>query len=90
MLAAQHETLPPVIRAAVIAFLDENEAWLEPVLEQGRNEGRFTFEGPAREVALSIVAGLEGAMLVARPHNEVERFETTAARLLASLSGHCP
>src|SRR5450631_938148 len=38
MLAAEYETLPIPIRGAVVAFLDENEDWLERVLEQGRND----------------------------------------------------
>src|SRR5271167_3330328 len=39
MLAAEYQTLPSPIRNAVVAFLDENEAWLTLVLEQGREEG---------------------------------------------------
>jgi TetR/AcrR family transcriptional repressor of nem operon len=87
MLAAEYETLAASIRDAVIAFLDENEAWLERVLEQGRKDGSMRFSGSARETARSIVSGLEGAMLVARPYGQVERFETAASRLLASLAG---
>jgi TetR/AcrR family transcriptional regulator, transcriptional repressor for nem operon len=87
MLAAEYETLAAPIRDAVITFLDDNEAWLERVLEQGRKDGSMRFSGPARETARSIVSGLEGAMLVARPYGEVKRFETAATRLLASLAG---
>jgi TetR/AcrR family transcriptional repressor of nem operon len=87
MLAAEYETLTAPMRGAVIAFLDDNEVWLEPVLEQGRKDGNLRFSGSARETARSIVSGLEGAMLVARPYGEVERFETAATRLLASLTG---
>src|ERR1700720_1131688 len=36
MLAAEYETIPSPIRGAVVRFLDENEAWLVSVLEQGR------------------------------------------------------
>jgi hypothetical protein len=57
------------------------------VLERGRETGALRFDGPARETAQSIVSGLEGAMLVARPYGELGRFETAAARLLASLAG---
>src|SRR5271165_7134242 len=51
MLAAEHETLPAPIRGAVVAFLDDNEDWLERVLEQGRVDGSLRFNGPARETA---------------------------------------
>src|ERR1700726_4952882 len=83
MLAAEYETLPDPIRDAVISFLDENEIWLERVLERGRETGALRFDGPASETAQSIVSGLEGAMLVARPYGELRRFEAAAARLLA-------
>ena len=33
-----------------------------------------------------IVSGLEGAMLVARPYGDTNRFESAAARLLAGLT----
>jgi TetR/AcrR family transcriptional regulator, transcriptional repressor for nem operon len=87
MLAAEYETLPSPIRNAVVAFLDDNEAWLAPILEQGRKEGSLRFAGTAADTARSIVSGLEGAMLVARPYGAIERFETAAAQLLASLTG---
>jgi TetR/AcrR family transcriptional repressor of nem operon len=87
MLAAEHETLPTPIRDAVVSFLDDNEIWLGRVLEQGRKDRSLRFDGPARETARSILSGLEGAMLVARSYGDVERFETAAKRLLASLAG---
>jgi TetR/AcrR family transcriptional regulator, transcriptional repressor for nem operon len=86
MLAAEYHTLPQPIRDAVIAFLDDNEGWLERVLEQGRAEGSLQFDGSAREAARLIVGGLEGAMLVARPYGDVERFDSAASRLLASVA----
>ncbi|MFI4977776.1 MAG: TetR/AcrR family transcriptional regulator [Solirubrobacterales bacterium] len=87
MLAAEYETLAAPIRDAVVAFLDDNEVWLERVLEQGRKDESLRFTGSSQETARSIVSGLEGAMLVARPYGGVERFETAATQLLASLAG---
>ncbi len=87
MLAAEYQTLPDPIRDAVVAFLDDNEAWLALLLEQGREEKSLRFAGTAADTARSIVSGLEGAMLVARPYGAIERFETAAAQLLASLTG---
>jgi TetR/AcrR family transcriptional repressor of nem operon len=87
MLAAEYQTLPDPIRDAVVAFLDDNEAWLALVLEEGRKDGSLRFIGTAADTARSIVSGLEGAMLVARPYGALERFETAAAQLLASLTG---
>jgi TetR/AcrR family transcriptional repressor of nem operon len=87
MLAAEYQTLPDPIRDAVVAFLDDNEAWLALVLEEGRKDGSLRFTGTAADTARSIVSGLEGAMLVARPYGAIERFETAAAQLLAGLAG---
>ena len=87
MLAAEYETLPSPIRNAVVAFLDDNEAWLALVLEDGREDGSLRFSNTPADTARSIVSGLEGAMLVARPYGAIERFETAAAQLLGSLAG---
>jgi TetR/AcrR family transcriptional repressor of nem operon len=83
MLAAEYETLPDAMRRTVVRFFDENEAWLEGVLESGRRRGTLAFEGRAREAARLIVSGLEGAMLVARPYGDLQRFQAAADRLLA-------
>jgi TetR/AcrR family transcriptional regulator, transcriptional repressor for nem operon len=90
MLAADYETLPADMRDAVVRFFDDNEAWLEGVLEQGRAEGAVRYEGEAREEAQMIVSALEGAMLVARPYGNPERFQAAAQRLLATLTGAPP
>ncbi len=87
MLAAEYQTLPSPIRNAVVAFLNDNEAWLALVLEHGRKDGSLRFSNTAADTARSIIGGLEGAMLVARPYGAVDRFETTAAQLLAGLAG---
>ena len=86
MLAAEYQTLPEAMRDAVIGFFDENEAWVEAVLIRGRDDGTLAFEGSPREAARLIVSALEGAMLVARPYGDVERFEVAAERLLAGFA----
>jgi TetR/AcrR family transcriptional repressor of nem operon len=86
MLAADYATLPTPMRDAVVRFFDLNEAWLGRVLEEGRVRGAVQFNGSARTEARLIIGALEGAMLVARPYGEPERFEAAAKRLLATLS----
>ncbi len=85
MLAAGYDTLPEKMRAAVICFFDQNEQWLARVLEQGASEGSVSFEGDARDAAQSIISGLEGAMLIARPYGDVARFDVAASRILDAL-----
>ena len=86
MLAAEYQTLPQPMQDAVIRFFDQNESWLESVLEQGRADGSLHFAGSARDIARMIVAGLEGAMLIARPYGDIARFQAAAASLLAGLT----
>jgi TetR/AcrR family transcriptional regulator, transcriptional repressor for nem operon len=90
MLAADYDTLPEPMRDAVVRFFDDNEAWLTTVFEQGQAEGSLHLQGSAREAAQTLVGGLEGALLIARPYGEVARFDAAATRLLASLSGAAP
>jgi TetR/AcrR family transcriptional repressor of nem operon len=85
MLAADYQTLPRPMRDAVIRFFDSNEAWLTRVLEQGVDEGSLSLQASASETAQSIVSGLEGALLVARPYGDVARFRAAAAGLLRGL-----
>jgi TetR/AcrR family transcriptional repressor of nem operon len=85
MLAADYATLPPAMRDAVVRFFDDNEAWLERILEQGQAEGVVRYPGRARDQAQMIIGALEGAMLVARPYGDPERFQAAAHRLLATL-----
>jgi TetR/AcrR family transcriptional repressor of nem operon len=86
MLAAEYPTLPDAMRASVVSFFDQNEAWLQEVLEQGSADGSLQFSGSARDVARMIISCLEGAMLVTRPYGDVPRFQDAAASLVESLT----
>jgi TetR/AcrR family transcriptional repressor of nem operon len=90
MLAADYDTLPKPMGDAVIRFFDKSEVWLAGVLEQGERDGELSFPGSAKEAAQSIISGLEGALLVARPYGDVSRFEAAAKRLLASIAVAAP
>ena len=85
MLAAGYDTLAEPMQQAVIEFFDTNEAWLTRVLEEGQEVGKIKLNEPARESAQLIVSGLEGAMLIARPYDDVQRFNAAATRLLTGL-----
>ena len=90
MLAAEYQTLPKPMQAAVVRFFDENEAWLKCVLERGQAEGTLQFMGSVSDVARLIVSSLEGAMLMARPYGDIQRFQAAASQLLASLARATP
>ena len=86
ILAAEYQTLPEPMRAAVIRFFDENHSWLATVLTQGQADHTLTITGSIDETAQSILGTLEGAMLVARPYGDMSRFNATTHQLLASLT----
>jgi len=87
MLAADYDTLSAPMRGAVVRFFDDNEQWATRVLSEGQADGTLHLEGSPRETAQALVSGLEGAMLIARPYGEIERFEASAGQLLAGLAG---
>jgi TetR/AcrR family transcriptional regulator, transcriptional repressor for nem operon len=87
ILAAEYETLPKPMRAAVVRFFDDNEVWLAGVLAEGQAEETLSFDGSPSEAAQTILSGLEGAMLIARPYGDLARFQSAATRLLASFTG---
>jgi TetR/AcrR family transcriptional regulator, transcriptional repressor for nem operon len=87
MLAAEYETLPAAMREAILRFFEYNEAWLHTVMEAGRADRSMSFDGTAEDSAHTLLGGLEGAMLVARPYRDVTRFEAAATRLIAGVTG---
>src|ERR1700677_4701299 len=85
MIAAEYQTLPQPMQAVVVQFFVDNETWLCRVLEQGTAEGTICASGTIRDAARSIVASLEGAMLVARPFHDIGRFEAASAAVISGL-----
>jgi TetR/AcrR family transcriptional regulator, transcriptional repressor for nem operon len=49
ILAAEYETLPAPLQAAVTSFFDANEVWLTGVLDHGLADGTLSFDGPVGE-----------------------------------------
>lgn len=85
MLAAEYTTLPEPMQDSVRHFFDANESWIAGVIEQGRRAAVFQLRGSSMDVARMLSGALEGAMLVARPFNDVGRFSSAARIALAGL-----
>ena len=86
MLAAEYQTLPGPMQQAIVRFFDINETWLERVLREGRHAGTLRHRGSARSAAQIVISTLEGAMLVARLHDDPARLEIAADQLLAGMA----
>ena len=87
MLAAEYATLPKPMQRTVRTFFTDNERWLARVIGDGRSGGTLHPRGSDEQVALALLGGLEGAMLVAWPLKNMASFATAARQLLASLGG---
>ena len=85
MLASDFTTLEPDIVRDLRRSLVDHETWLAEVLAIGKRAGQLRFEGPELEEARSLLAALEGAMLLARAHEDPTRLDQAARRLLANL-----
>ncbi len=85
MLAAEYQTLPPPMQQSIVRFFDINETWLERVLNEGQHAGTLRHRGSARSAAQVVISTLEGAMLVARLHDDPNRLEVATKQLLADL-----
>jgi len=86
MLASDSATLPQSVRVEVNGFFADQEAWLARLLREGRSAGAFEFDGKAEGAAGALLAGLEGAMLVARSRRDVKHFAAVALRLVGALT----
>ena len=86
MLAAEYDTLPDAMRQAVIAFFDQNQAWLSAFFAHGRDSGGLRVVGPADQAARTVIAALEGAMLVSRPYGDTSILDSVAGRIIEEFS----
>ena len=66
IMAADFYTLPARMKKHAQLLVDEMIAWLTRVLDQGREDGVFHFEGPARTKAIAVKGCLQGATQLAR------------------------
>ncbi len=54
--------LPAAVETAMHETLEEARHWMAELLEEGRNQGKFSFPGSAADQATFILAALQGAL----------------------------
>ena len=64
--SVDYSELPEEVRQVTSNFMDETTKWLTQVLEVGREQNEFSFNGDSRPRAISILACLQGARQMAR------------------------
>jgi TetR/AcrR family transcriptional repressor of nem operon len=85
MLAADFSTLDQMIVDELRRSFEDHEAWLTRVLEAGMESGAFTLSRSAKDEARLLISSLEGAMLIARSFEDINRFEECVRSLLGRL-----
>lgn len=85
MLASDISTLPEEVQQFVEKFFDDNERWLAKVLDEGKSQKRLSFKGETDEQSQFLLSSIQGALLVSRATNSVEKFEKITNELLNTL-----
>lgn len=67
-LSVDYEELSSGTKDALNRFMDDTVEWLTKVLETGREQDEFQFNGGARSKAISILTMIQGARQLARIH----------------------
>ena len=66
--SVDYSELPDDLRDATQSFMNESIKWLTRVMEVGRTEGEFSYDGDPRVKAVTVLAALQGARQLARIH----------------------
>ncbi len=85
VLAAEFGNLPIAVQAVVTQFFEENAAWLEGVLSDGRRDGEVRRDISAAKLARMLLAALQGAMTTARAHAQSAVFDDAVTAALAAI-----
>jgi len=67
-LSVDYDDLSEEIKDANDRFMRDSTNWLSKVMETGREQNEFSFDGNAKSKALSILATIQGARQMARVH----------------------
>lgn len=85
-MASDITTLDEATRDGVAAYLDRSEGWVRAQIERGVQGGEFSTRTRARDLAASLVAGLQGALLLGRARGDaISALERVRRTFFASL-----
>ena len=83
-LSVDYDDLSQDIKDANDRFMKDSVKWLTKVMESGREQNELSFEGQARNKALSILATIQGARQMARVHG-MDILETMFGQIRTDL-----
>ena len=82
ILGAELNTLQPAVVNRISQFYQNNEIFIEKVLQSGIDSGEFSFVGNPRTMSKLIFSLLEGDLIIARADRGVERIKETIAQMM--------
>ncbi len=80
-LAGEFLALPVPVQERVTEFFEFQQKWLENLLQNGRREGEFEFNGAAKKEARLTFSALQGALLVKRSLDDTHQLEDVISNL---------
>ena len=86
-LASDLSTLDPPVSLAVQRYFRTSKQWLFETIQAGVETGEFRQDASAEDAATSYLAGLQGALLLARADPEEPAIDQVEQTLLAFLTG---
>lgn len=87
MGASDIVALPTSLRVPLNEFFTQHTRWLAEVLDAGRRSGEFVFSGTPLRRAQTVLAILQGGLLMARAVKDESLFDTLLDDLLTGV-GH--
>jgi len=86
MMASDIQALPDALRQPLRAFFAEQAEWLAGVLDDGRKRGDFVFHGLPLRRAQTLLATLQGGLIIAHASRDVALFDALLDDLLAGIA----
>jgi len=90
VLGGEFLSLPKPVQEEVLGFFKLHEGWLADLLDRGRAQGAFAFEGDPGAQAKMMFSALQGALLIARGQENSHHFQTVVTVLKNMLRPHQP
>ncbi|WDF48860.1 TetR/AcrR family transcriptional regulator [Paenibacillus sp. KACC 21273] len=85
MMAAEIHSFPSEIRQQINSFFENNANWLDPILEEGKNNGEFRFSNRTNDQAKILVAFVQGAQLLAKSTGEIDYYDLLVRNYIKDL-----
>lgn len=84
-LASDFGTLPEPVQTLVRTYLERSRAWVRGVIDAGRETGEFDPAAKPLDLAATLIAGLQGALLLARASDGLPAVQSVQRAILGSL-----